>query len=180
MTGRSSALQTITADSCKLIASYRIWAVKVEQSVDMLLCQKALHRCSIRNTLLQISTLLVQVYCFLAYAEKKCKQLVEEQKQTQRLAPAAASQTVAKIVGQLANTAPGIQVVIPPDLIELFKAGASPYISIVDPIAKTTLQIVSVDGTKTSFFIDTVAGTSLEIQAYANGDLVGTAIATAE
>jgi hypothetical protein len=180
MTAQSSALQTITADSCKLIASYRMWAVKVEQCVDMLLCQKALHRCSIRNTLLQIATLLVQVYCFLAYAEKKCKQLAEEQKQTHKLAPAVPSQAIAKVVNQLASTAPGIQVVIPPELIEAAKAGENTYISINDPIGKGTLGIFPVDGSKTFFFIDTPAGTNLEIQGYADGNLVGTVIATAE
>jgi hypothetical protein len=80
MSANAAAFQTITSASCAQVAKYRAFAAQIEQHVDQLVCMKELDRCCIKDSLLKISWVVVQIFCFLTHVEKDCQRLKREQK----------------------------------------------------------------------------------------------------
>jgi hypothetical protein len=178
MASQSSALQTITTASCGLVVKFRSWAVQIEEQVDVLLCKKTLDRCNVRSGLVQISSLVVQIFCFLVYVERECQRFKEQQRLTPPPPPPLPS-PIKVAVGSLPENTTGMQIEFPPELVELFKTRSNANVRLIDPSTNKLLEIVPATADTTTLAVTADAGTIVEVQAYADGDLVGTVFATA-
>ena len=85
-----------------------------------------------------------------------------------------------KIVPEIPEHVSGAQIDIPEEIVELFRTRADSNIRLLDANSKKLIEIVPADGTTRTLSVTADPGTVLEFQAFADGDLVGTAFVTAD
>ena len=177
MNAQSQSLQQVSASSGTLVSQYRSWSVQIEQQVDILLALTELDKCGFRAELLQISTLTIQIYCYLTYVEHEYVTYEEELQKAAAKQPSPALPTVS-IVKSLSNTA-GVAFAFPEQVSRRFTSHSAGYLKIIDATSGKLLQIYHAEPAISSLNLTAPLNTVLEIEAYADGELIGTAIGTA-
>jgi hypothetical protein len=179
MIGSSSSLQNISSVSSAQISQFRHWCAQFEQGVGSLFCVNRILRCGVREMVLELSSVELQLSCFLSYLQEESGRQTTSRGARAALATAP-TPAMARVVSNPTPTTPGVQLQLPPGLVESFKGGTDASIQVIDPNTKNILEIVPADGSTNSLFVMANPGTVLQFKAFVDDQLVGSGYATAE